>query len=290
MNLMQEDIVKELEIFGFTLNQAKVYLTIVRAGSISVGKIAESSKIYRQDIYKIIPKLEKKGVITKTLGSPLVVKAIPVKNALKNLVTNERKNAFEKIKRMEANLLEISNAINRIYETGTGSESEETHYSLLTQDNEIKNRGDFLFEKAKQECNVNASLKLLTTRVSSFHTRFRAATKNGAKIRLLIEAPKKEERIESIVERVRPDTAKFTAKFVINKSPKPFQIIDKKEVWISTNMETETGTPAVLWSNGKNIIEAYSERFDRLWNNKNAITIHPSKTAKERITKTVAAT
>ena len=35
VDILQEDPVKELEIFGFTPNQAKVYLSIVRAGSIS---------------------------------------------------------------------------------------------------------------------------------------------------------------------------------------------------------------------------------------------------------------
>jgi sugar-specific transcriptional regulator TrmB len=81
VNIIQEDLAKDLAIFGFTLNQAKVYLTIVRAGSISVGKIAESSKLYRQDIYKILPKLQEKGLITKTLGAPIIVMAIPVKKA-----------------------------------------------------------------------------------------------------------------------------------------------------------------------------------------------------------------
>jgi sugar-specific transcriptional regulator TrmB len=101
---LQEDPVKELEIFGFTPNQAKVHLSIVRAGSISVGKIAESSKLYRQDIYKIIPKLERKGVISKTLGKPLVVRAMPVKKALKTLVSKERISALQRIKRMEVHL------------------------------------------------------------------------------------------------------------------------------------------------------------------------------------------
>ena len=105
---MQEDLIKELEIFGFTTNQAKAYLAIVRAGSISVSKIAEASKLYRQDIYKILPKLEKKGFITKTLGTPIIIKAVPVKKALKRLVLKERKNAIERITRMEANLAEIS--------------------------------------------------------------------------------------------------------------------------------------------------------------------------------------
>ena len=163
MELIQEDLVKELAVFGFTLNQAKVYLSIVRAGSISVGKIAESSKLHRQDIYKILPKLEKKGLITKTLGTPIVIKAIPVKIALKSLVSMEKKEALERIACMEANLKKVSNAVSILQETGTGAEHEETHFSLLTQENEIKNRSDLLFEKAKIECDVVASLELLIT-------------------------------------------------------------------------------------------------------------------------------
>jgi sugar-specific transcriptional regulator TrmB len=287
---LQEDLAKDLEVFGFTLNQAKVYLTIIRAGSISVGKIAESSKLYRQDIYKMIPKLEKMGIITKTLGTPIVVKAIPVKKALKQLVSKERISALERIKRMEARLEEISNTVSEMYETETDPEETETHFSLLTQDNEIKNRADVLYEEAKIECNIVASIELLTIRGPNFHERFRKATKNGAIIRLIIEAPRNEERIESIVERVRPDSDNFTAKFIISKSPKPFQIIDREEVWISTTLKSESGIPNVLWSNGKNIVTTYIEHFKRKWNSKKAITVPSLETAKEKAAKAVAAT
>ena len=289
IDFMQEDLVKELEIFGFTPNQAKVYLSIICAGSISVGKIAESSKLYRQDIYKIIPKLEKKGVITKTLGTPIVVRAIPVKKALKALVLKERISALERIERMEARLEEISNMVNEMYETRTPPEKEDTHFSLLTQENEIINRADILYEKAKTECKIAASIELVTIRGPNFHERFRKATNNGAKIRLLIEAPRIE-RIESIVERVRPQSDNFTAKFLISKSPKPFQIVDQEEVWVSTALKSESGTPCVLWSNGENIVETYSERFERLWNDKKARTILSSETAKEKVVKSVSAT
>jgi sugar-specific transcriptional regulator TrmB len=286
---MQGDLEKDLQVFGFTLNQAKVYLTIIRAGSISVGKIAESSKLYRQDIYKIIPKLEKMGVITKTLGKPIAVKAIPVKKALKHLVSEERTNALERIKRMEARLEEVSNTVSEMYETETGPEEAETHFSLLTQENEIKNRADALYEEAKMECNIVASIELMAIRGPNFHERFRRAINNGAKIRLLIESPKIEkERIKSTVERVRPHSDNFTAKFVICKSPKPFQIIDREEVWVSTTLKSESGTPCVLWSNGENIVAAYHERFERLWNNKKATSIPSLETSKEKAVKAVS--
>lgn len=282
VELIQEDLVKELAAFGFTLNQAKVYLSIVRAGSISVGKIAESSKLHRQDIYKILPKLEKKGLITKTLGTPIVIKAIPVKISLKSLVSLEKKEALERIACMEANMKEVSNAVSILYETGTGPEYEETHFSLLTKDNELTNRADLLFEKASIECDVVVSLELLMTKATKLHERFRTAANNGARIRLIIEAPSNGERLTEALERVRPDSKNVAAKFVVSKSPKPYQIIDAKEVWISTTKKTPSGLPCVLWSNSKNIVETYQERFEGIWNDRDAITILPEETAKKK--------
>ena len=279
---MREDLVKELEIFGFTPNQAKVYLSIIQAGSISVGEIAESSKLYRQDIYKIIPKLEKKGVITRSLGTPIVVKAIPVKKALKTLVSEEKKEALQRIKQMDARLAEISNAVNTMYETETRLEKKEPQFTLLTQENEIINEGDLLYEKAKTECDIVASIELLTIRRSNFHERFLKAINNGAKIRLLLEAPRKDKTIEGIAERVRSDSDNFTAKFVICKSPKPFQVIDREDVWISTSLKSKSGLPCVLWSNGDNIVAIYHEQFERMWNSKKAETMLTSGTGQAK--------
>jgi sugar-specific transcriptional regulator TrmB len=41
---MQENLIKKLSEFGFTINQAKVYLSIVESGLISVGNIAEKTQ------------------------------------------------------------------------------------------------------------------------------------------------------------------------------------------------------------------------------------------------------
>ena len=68
--LIQEELVNRLSQFGLTTNQSKVYLSIIHVGSISAGNISKVTFLHRQDIYKILPKLEKKGLITKTIGKP----------------------------------------------------------------------------------------------------------------------------------------------------------------------------------------------------------------------------
>jgi sugar-specific transcriptional regulator TrmB len=275
--MMQKDLAEELEIFGFTLNQAKVYLSIVAAGSISVSKIAESSKLHPQDIYKILPKLEEKGMITKTLGNPFVVATIPVETALKSLLSKETKNALERINRMKAELNKISNALSLIYGTEAGAVHQEPRYSLLTKESEIKNTEDVLFEEAKEECNIVASLDLMTMIGPNLFHRFQTAANNGAKIRLLIEATRREKWIKASVEQAKPDTNEFTAKFIISKSPKSFQIIDRKEVWISVSKISPSGIPCVFWTNDENIVVAYLERFEKMWNNPNATFNLPSE-------------
>ena len=93
--LMQKDLVIKLSDFGFTTNQAKVYLSIIESGSISVAKIAQQTSLHVQDIYKILPKLEKMGLITKTLEKPVQIKAIPIEEALTHLVDIEREDSIK---------------------------------------------------------------------------------------------------------------------------------------------------------------------------------------------------
>jgi sugar-specific transcriptional regulator TrmB len=56
---MQEDIIFKLTDFGFTVNQAKVYLSIVNSGSTHVGKISKETMLHRQDIIKYCLNLKK---------------------------------------------------------------------------------------------------------------------------------------------------------------------------------------------------------------------------------------
>ena len=51
---------------GLTPNQAKVYQTILKLGNVAVGQIAKSTSVRREDVYKVLPALEKMGLSRKT--------------------------------------------------------------------------------------------------------------------------------------------------------------------------------------------------------------------------------
>jgi sugar-specific transcriptional regulator TrmB len=94
---MEEDLVSKLEKFGLTINQAKVYLSIVQYGKARVSQISKDTQLHRQDIYKLLPKLERMGLIIKTIDKPFLLEALSMEKALGTLILKEKEKYDQKI-------------------------------------------------------------------------------------------------------------------------------------------------------------------------------------------------
>jgi len=68
-----EEAAKELASFGLTGNQARAYVALVKLRVASVSKIAQLSRIRREEIYRMMPKLERLGLVEKILGKPVKI-------------------------------------------------------------------------------------------------------------------------------------------------------------------------------------------------------------------------
>ena len=71
---------------GLSLNQARVYLAILKLEKTTVGQVAKFSKVRREDVYRILPTLEKLGLVERLIGKPTEVRATLISDALKSLV------------------------------------------------------------------------------------------------------------------------------------------------------------------------------------------------------------
>ena len=72
-----------------------MYIAVVQLGIASVSQVSKISKVRREDIYRILPKLGKMGLIEKILGKPAKIRASPVEEALPILVKREKDVADE---------------------------------------------------------------------------------------------------------------------------------------------------------------------------------------------------
>jgi sugar-specific transcriptional regulator TrmB len=271
---MQEDLVLKLSEFGFTINQAKVYLTIVQSGSITAGKISKITQLHRQDVYKTVAKLEEMGLVIKTIDKPALIEAIPVEKALGRLVANEKEKARKRIAYLEANMRELSNFA---MSNATDDELQESVFIPLKTDDQVKNRAVLTFEEAKEECDLFLDLELISGLIEEFRDRFKTIDKE-VRIRIMIKNVENDNEISNIVKKIRPEHKDFMVKIINNSESIPYYIIDQRELWIGMKNRTEVGLPCVLWTNERNIIKFFQDSFNEAWNCPKALIVFQSKT------------
>ena len=274
---MQADLVNKLTSFGFTVNQAKVYLCIVQSGITQVGKISKITQLHRQDIYKLLPKLEKMGLITRTIEKPFTIEAIPICCALESIIEKEKEKSNQKISQLENSLKEVSDEIQK-----EPNIKEEPRFTLLTTDIAIKNKVQLIFEKKHLEFKIMTDVENITNPSLNYFRNFlKSIADNKAKSRLVVVKPGSRNCAEQIIKKIAPTEGEFTAKLIRKCTCKNYQIIDDNEVWIITQQKTETGYPCILWTNDQNIVETYLENFDKTWNNPKTSILHDSNAYQE---------
>ncbi|XHH09796.1 MAG: TrmB family transcriptional regulator [Candidatus Bathyarchaeia archaeon] len=279
---MQEDLVIKLSEFGFTKNQAKVYITIIESGTISVGRIAKNTQLHVQDIYKILPKLEKMGLIARTLEKPVQIKAIPIEKAFAYLISIEKDKAEKRISHLECNFKDLIDSIKKFQLPEMPDE--DACFVSLTTAKQIKNQADVAFGNALSTCDLVINLDLVKPLLSRLLENAQRHNNRGVKIRLIIESPLPLENAFATFQKALPKNVNLTAKYVNKMQPVPYYVIDQTEVWISMEKETEIGLPRVLWTNGKNIVHFFQESFNEAWNKPNALQIHPPRESCELCT------
>ncbi|HLN90039.1 MAG TPA: helix-turn-helix domain-containing protein [Candidatus Binatia bacterium] len=258
---MEEAIIDKLSNFGLTVNQAKVYVSIVQYGKTHVSQISKETQLHRQDIYKLLPKLEKMGLITKTIDQPFMIEAIPVEKALDSLVWREKMKADERISHLENNLKDVVNSLR-----DQPRMKEETQFALLSTDETIRNRERLSFKKLKKEFLFITNIEHLKSSLMPLYREFlQTIADNKAKTRLIVVTNDDEDTVEQTIRKIAPTSGQFIAKSIDESTRKNYRILDNKEVWISTKQKTETGHPAILWTNDQNVVDVYKENFKKAW-------------------------
>jgi sugar-specific transcriptional regulator TrmB len=272
---MQDDLVVKLSEFGFTTNQAKVYLTIVQHGSNTAGKISKLAQLHRQDVYITLSKLEKMGLIIKTIDKPALIEAIPIEKALSRLVSNEKNKAKTRISFLEDNLKKLSDAV--INNQNSEEMQEENEFIPLMTDDQVKNRATLTFERVKKECDLFFDFEMINGLTSDLKKRFRKIDK-GVKIRIIIKNVENMKAVMSIIKKISHPNNKIEVKIIQDDGSIPYYIFDQRELWVSMEKKTEIGLPCVLWTNDKNMIKFFQYNFNEAWDTPKANTVYPLRT------------
>jgi len=103
MYKMQEKIFEILESIGLLKNEITVYLDLIKIGGSSAHDIANRTKIHRSNVYDILDKLLKRGIVTQS-----------IEDNIKKFYPISPKNLLDYIKQREYDLKKIIPEIEKI--------------------------------------------------------------------------------------------------------------------------------------------------------------------------------
>jgi sugar-specific transcriptional regulator TrmB len=245
---------------GLTLNQAKIYLAILKLEKATAGEVAKFSKIRREDVYRILPSLEKMGLVERLLGSPTEVRATPISDALSFLVAEEKSKFDDRLKGMRNKVQTLSHKDWKQPLSG-----EESIYILIAEKKAILAKTSELIRNSRKELALVADKARIIPTLSQFSGECRQAIKKGAQIRLIFEGDKSDGLLKEKVKKLI-DGASVLIKF----NPEPlnhFIMSDDKEALITTSTESGLGESPSLWTNNSNLMGLLRTAFEYDWQN-----------------------
>jgi len=156
-----EKTAKELALFGVTNTQAKIYIGLNALGVASASEISSLSEVRREEVYRVMPKLEKLGLVTRKLETPRRFLAIEVKTALETLTKTKRKAMEKEITNLRQKKVELIAQLKTT--TRLKTEEEDSSTEVFSEHISVLAKLVQMIKKAKRRIMLVSSLDQVGT-------------------------------------------------------------------------------------------------------------------------------
>lgn len=176
----EEELTTELAYFGLDKTDTKMYLGLLKIGSLTVGKISTKLDIDRGKAYRALNKLRCMGLVTTTFSNPTICDAVPPNEALPNVI-NKKEDEITTMRKLSNKIVQDLKELSKPREV-----SEVSNISIIQGRSNIYS----LIGKMVQES--NKTIYIMTTAedvLRMYHTsvpdKIKLCKKNGGEVRVL---------------------------------------------------------------------------------------------------------
>jgi len=258
IGLAVDELVKILQNYGMNKEESQIYVHLLVQGPKGAGAIAKRLGINRVKVYRILKRLEGKGMVEAILGRPVRYLAMPLEETINRLIEDEKK----RVQQMEAEKKKLLAAYERIVEKQP--RIVEPKFRILHGRRSVFNFLSEMFERTREE------IALMTTVNDLYRFTYvgldeilKRNAQRGVKIKILTETNEKTiEIIENylgfaeVSHRSLPGAIRFI-------------MIDGKEAFTSVLMDDSinlnTEKDAGLWTDSADYVEAMRRFFEDFW-------------------------
>ncbi len=258
MNESVQDAIQTLTRLGLNFSQAKVYLALVQMGISTAKEISKASGVNRQEIYRLMPKLQKLGLSEKIICTPTKWKATPIHNGLSVLLERKKKETSE----LETKATKI---ISYIIENSEKTEfqQKESRFVMIPKKEAIVRWIRKALDNTQASNDVMGDLKSLNEIIYYLSKNFKKAMKRGVKFRIILNKLEDEKTIADIDQPFK-NNPNFHVKYITGIPSVALGIHDKKIAIISTTPKDPNEAPG-LTSDNPVFVATLENYFELLW-------------------------
>lgn len=255
---IEDEITTELSYFGLDKTDSKMYLGLLRIGSLTVGKISTKLEIDRGKAYRSLNKLRDMGLITTTFSNPTICEAVPPTEALTTVI-QKKEDEITTMQKLSKKIIQDLKDMRRPEQT-----TESSSISIIQGRSNIYSRIGKLIQES------NANIFIVTTPediLRMYHTaipeKIKICKKNGGQVKVLTYVDN--ENLFPLIDRLGASETK------IGKLPSKSRVIveEKKQLIMSGSiketMDLNEDTDSILYTDSTEMINNMYSLCQHLW-------------------------
>jgi sugar-specific transcriptional regulator TrmB len=245
----------ELEKFGLTANQSKVYVFLGKYGSMAAPEVCKALKLPRTETYHLLTTLQNKGMVSATFQHPIRFSAEPLNKAIWSLVNAEK----ERVNSLEKQEEEMVQLWESIPEFNSRAETKEDKFQMLQGINQINSKIKEMIQSASKEFMILGSEKDF---LKFYHSDFFVSLdKSDIDLKLLTSASDKAMYIFDDIDRSKvkkmSDNIKDNLCFITK---------DEKEIiFFIKNANQNSQEMSAIWTDSESMVYSMKTLFDSIW-------------------------
>ena len=256
-----EQTSRDLVDFGLTKTQAKIYVTLVSLGVASASEVAALSKIRREEVYRIIPELEKRGIISRKLQTPRKFAVANPETAIEILTKTKLEAMRDEIDKVERKRTEI---VSKLKAIELPVKQNAASIEVISQRNQAHARLTEIAQNARKYLDIAAKLENLILVYSNRPKNVTDRIIKKVKMRIITESHGYEGLAKELVTESEANGNSVELRFV-ERLPFSLIIADDTEAMWGEGQPTTEDFP-VFWANDPTQIAILKMSFENLWN------------------------
>jgi sugar-specific transcriptional regulator TrmB len=249
--------VRTLIKLGLSPLEATVYLTLAKLGKATAKNISETGQIDRADTYRIIIKLQKRGLVVSIVNTPTMFTATPLPDALQTLLKN-KKNEMHEISRAAKTLLEKNK------EFVTQNNFEDTKQVILFASKQplIKSIKRAI-KNAQENIDIFVPLTAAQKWIATYSEDVVEASDRGVMIRVVIEKSNELCPLPKALQTLFENQS-IKVLIILKNTGQKFIILDKKQAFFSNPNQNIMESPSIYIGNSA-VLKTIKDYFETTW-------------------------